>query len=109
MSMSAPHLLHLVATQREVEACGVLDDESCEGHGQVEVQGEGVVISCIRVEAADGVDLLVDLALAQEHIDWLDTACLQWGEAVEFEDPAHRVENLEFHQSPLGQPLGKAG
>ena len=70
-ALAAPDLLDLVAAERELEVAGVLEDEAGERHGEVEVQAK---TRCrrltlgISVQAAQDVDLFVDLALAQQLI-----------------------------------------
>ena len=104
-ALAAPHLLHLVAAQREIQTRRVLHDEAREGHGEVEVQRQRILVARLAVQAAYGVHLLVDLPLAQEYVDRLHAAGLQGGEAVELEDAAHRVEHLELDEAAFGEPL----
>ena len=87
----------------------MLDDVAREGHGEVEVKRQAVTVIGFRVQSPYGVDLLVDLTLALEHVHGLDTARLDGREAMEFEYLAHHVEDTEFDQSPFGKPLGEAG
>ena len=70
----------------------------------VAVTGKGF----IAVQAPDGVHLLVDLALAHEHVHRLDAARLQRREAVELEDAAHRVEHLELDEAAKRAASGRA-
>ena len=63
-ALATPHLLHLIPAQREVQARRVLHDEARKGHGEVEVERQRVLVARVAVQAAYGVHLLVDLALA---------------------------------------------
>ena len=112
-TLAAPDLLDLVAAEREGEVAGVFHDVPGEGHGEVEVQGEGVRVGLGRgvllvLEPAEPVDLFVDLALAQQLADRFHGAGLDRGETMEFEGPAQRVQHMEFHQPLLGKPLGES-
>ncbi len=107
--LAAPGLLDLVAAERELEVAGVLQDVPRERHGEVEVQRERVVRPLVGVQPPDGVDLLVDLALAQQLVQRLDRPRLQRREAGQLE----RVAQLSLHlllDEALGrQPLREPG
>ena len=118
-TFAAPDLLDLVAPEREREVAGVLHDVAGKGHRQVEVQREGVRIvlsglGCIGVslvilEAAEPVDLFIDLALAQQLADGFHGTGLDGREAVQLKNLAEGVQHMQLHQPLLGKPLGESG
>ncbi len=109
-TLAAPHLLDLVAPEREVELAGVLQHVARERHGEVEVQAEARVGRLVvggSLQPSQDVDLLVDLALAQQLLERLDRACLDRREPVQLERPAQRVDHVQLDEALLGQKLGK--
>ena len=109
-ALTAPHLLDLVATEREVELAGVLQHVARERHRQVEVEAQraarsGVVV--LGVQPAKDVDLLGGLALAQELVQRLDGAGLDVGEAVQLEGPGQPLDDLLLDVPLGGQQLGE--
>src|SRR5690606_30190750 len=60
-------------------------------------------------EAADEVDLLGGLALAEELLDGLDRAGLDAREPVQLEGAAQDVEDVRLDGAVGGEPLGEAG
>lgn len=90
---------------------GVLDDVARERDGEVVVEGESALRGgrLVGLQSRDRVDLLVDLALAQEVLDGLDRARLDTGEAVQLERPLQHPEDVELDQAFLRKPFGEAG
>ncbi len=108
--LAAPHLLDLVATEREVELAGVLEHVAGERHGEVEVETEGaarVGLVVLGVQPAEDVDLLGGLALAQELVQRLDGAGLHVGEAVQLEGAGQSLDDLLLDVPLGGQQLGE--
>ena len=111
-ALAAPDLLDLVAAEREREVPTVLHHVAREGHGEVEVQGQGALgagLVRILVQARDAVDLLVDLTLAQQLLHGLHRTGLDRGEAVQLEGPPQGVHHVLLHDPLLGEPLGETG
>ena len=114
-ALAAPHLLDLVAAEREGEVPAVLHHVPGEGHGEVEVQRQLVVTALggggvlVLLQPGDDVDLLVDLALAQQLADRLDGAGLDRGEAVQLEALPQDVEDVQLDQTLLRKPFGETG
>jgi hypothetical protein len=111
-TLAPPHLLDLVATEREGDVAGVLDHPARERDGEVEVQSQlsvGLLGARLGLEAAEQVDLLGGLPLAQQLRDRLDGPRLDGREAVELERASQRVQDMVLHDPPLGEPLGEAG
>ena len=104
--LPAPHLLDLVAAEREGELAGVLEHVAREGHGEVEVQAQrGIPAAVVAREPADAVDLLVGVAaLAEQPLDRLDGPGLERREAVQLEDLADDVEEVQLEEA-----LARAG
>jgi hypothetical protein len=98
---SPPHLLDLVAPEREGELAGVLQHVAREGHGEVEVQAEsGILDRGLPREAGDPVDLLVGVAaLAEQTLDRLDGPGLQRRETVQLEDLTDDVEEVQLERA----------
>ena len=70
--LTPPRLLYLESPEREVELAGVLEHVAGQGHGEVVVQAEAGVAGIVAgLQAAQDVDLLVDLALAQQLVERL--------------------------------------
>ena len=109
--LAAPHLLDLVAAEREGEPARVLEHVAREGHGEVEVQAQhGIPAVVVPRETPDAVDLLVGVApLAEEPLDRLDGAGLERREAVQLEDLADDVEDVQLEEPFGGQELGEPG
>ncbi len=109
-ALAAPHLLDLVAPERELQVPGVLEHVAREGHRQVEVQAQARVgLALAGVQPTQDVDLLVDLALAQHLLERLHRSRLERGEAVQLEHPSRRVEDELLHHLSAGKPLREAG
>ena len=111
-ALAAPDLLDLVAAEREGEVSVVLHHVAGERHGEVEVQRERTLLGgvlLVLLQPRDAVDLLVDLALAQQLLDGLDRAGLDRGEPVQLEGAAQRVEDVLLHDPLLREPFGEAG
>ena len=106
--LPAPHFLRLVAPEREGQVAGVLQHVAGERHGEIEVQTQLVDGVVLRVQAADDVDLLLDLAFAGQLLQRLDGARLDGAETVQFEGAAKHVEHGLLHDPTGGQILGKA-
>ena len=88
--LAAPHLLDLVAAERELQLAGVLQHVAGERHGQVEVQARARRRRSsvgVGLQPAQHVDLLGGLALAQQLVERLDRAGLERREAVQLEGP----------------------
>ena len=107
--LAAPDLLDLVAAEREGELAGVLEHVAGERHGEVEVQAQrGIPAAVVAGEAADAVDLLVGVAaLAEQPVDRLDGPGLERREAVQLEDLADDVEEVQLEEPLGGQELGE--
>ena len=98
-TFTTPHLLDLVATEREVQVAGVLQHVAGEGNGEVEVQAQTVLLGPrvmrVSVQSIDDVDLLVDLSLAGELLHGLDGTGMDRRETMKLEgllkDPGHMV------------------
>ena len=107
--LAAPHLLDLVAAEREGEVAGVLEHVAGERHGEVEVQAQlGVACRVVAGQPADAVDLLVGVAaLAEQPLDRLDGAGLDRGEPVQLEGLADDVEEVLLDDPLGGQVLGE--
>ena len=107
--LAAPDLLDLVAAEREGELAGVLEHVAGEGHGEVEVQAQrGIPAAVVAGEPADAVDLLVGVtALAEQPVDRLDGPGLERREAVQLEDLADDVEEVQLEEPLGGQELGE--
>jgi len=72
-SFPSPDLLDLIPAEGELQVAGVCQDVPGEGHGQVEVESEaGIRLVCGGVESPQHVDLLVDLALAEQLLQGFD-------------------------------------
>ncbi len=109
-ALAAPHLLDLVAPERELQVARVLQHVAREGHRQVEVQAEARVgLTLAGMQPPQDVDLLVDLALAQHLLERLHRSRLERGEAVQLEHPACGVEDELLDDLPARQPLREAG
>ena len=111
-ALAAPDLLDLVAAEREVQVPGVVHDVAGERHGEVEVQRQLALLGTavlVLLQTGDAVDLLVDLALAQQLIHGLHSAGLDRGEPVQLEGLPQRVEHVQLHEPLLREPLGEAG
>src|SRR5699024_9558706 len=110
-ALAAPHLLHLVALEREREVARVLEDPARERHREVEVQAELLVrlSALLLLEATQHVDLLGGLTLAEQLVERLDRPRLDGREAVELEGLAQDVEDVLRDDAPLGAPLRKSG
>ncbi|MPM52234.1 hypothetical protein SDC9_98991 [bioreactor metagenome] len=109
--LAAPHLLHLVAAEREDEVPGVLEHVPGEGHGQIEVQPEVVAVSALveALETPDDVDLLVDLPLAGQLVHRLDGPGLDRREPVQLEGRGEDLQRMELDH-PFGrEELGETG
>ena len=107
--LAAPHLLDLVAAEREGELVGVLEHVARERHGEVEVQPQLGRAARLGGDALHRVDLLVDLTLLGQRVQRLDRAGLDRGEAVQLEDLAQPVEDLLLDDALLGGQLGEPG
>ena len=107
--LAAPHLLDLVAAERELEVPGVLEHVARERHGEVEVQAQSPASPSLGVQPAQDVHLLVDLALAQQRVERLGRARLDGREAVQLEDRAQPVEHGELDEALRGKQLREAG
>src|SRR5690606_3532406 len=107
----APDLLDLVALEREDELAGVLQDVARQRHGEVEVEPEPALLGAVllALEAADDVDLLGGLPLAEQLLDGLHRPRLDAGEAVQLEGAAQRVQDVRLDGAFGGQPLREAG
>ncbi len=117
-ALAAPHLLDLVALEREGEVPGVLQHVAREGDREVEVQAEllvalvpaGVVgVADLLLQAPQDVDLLGRLALAQELVERLDRARLDPAEPVQLEHAAQGVEDVLLDDPTVGEPFGETG
>ena len=122
-ALPAPDLLHLVAAQREGQVRGVLGDVAGEGHRQVVVQRQGAALASapgssgpaalgtlgtrLPAQALQDVHLVVDLALGQQHVQRLDGAGLDPGEAVQLEGRAQRGGHGGLDRALVGQHLGE--
>jgi hypothetical protein len=110
--LAPPHLLNLVAAERELQFAGVLQHVAGERHRQVEVQSEGVVTGLdagIGLQPAQQVDLLGGLPLTQQLVQRLDRAGLQRREPVQLEGAAQPVDHVLLDHPLRGQPLREAG
>jgi hypothetical protein len=107
--LATPDLLDLVATERELEVTGVLEDVPRERHREVEVQSEaGVPVVRFGVQPAQDVDLLLHLPLAGQRVERLDGRRLERRETVQLERRAQPVENRELDIALGRQQLGEA-
>jgi hypothetical protein len=106
-ALPAPYLLDLPPAERELQLAGVLQDVPRERDGQVVVQRQLGGLGVGRSESLDGIDLLVDLALAQQDVERLDGAGLDVGEAVQLERPAQVVEHLLLDGTLTRKELGE--
>ena len=114
-TLAAPHLLDLVALEREIQLVRVLHDVAGEGHRQVEVQAHTFVLGRTRpgsgglegLEAIQNVDLLRGLALGLELSQRLDRARLDARESVQLKDTAQLVEDMHLDDAALGEPFGE--
>jgi hypothetical protein len=97
----------LVAAEWEFELAGVLDDLAREGTGQIEVQTKPGINVAFGMKTPNDVDLLVDLSLAGEFRQRLNSARLDRRESMEFECPTSSIEDGLFNDSTPGQPLGE--
>ena len=106
--LAPPGRLDLVAPERELQLAGVLQDVAGEGHGQVEVQAQARVrVALGGLEAAQGVDLLVDLPALGEAVERFDDARLDVGEAVQLEGPREGGDHLALDDALGRQQLGE--
>src|SRR5690242_12193126 len=95
--LTAPRLLYLVSPEREVELAGMLEHVAGEGHGEVIVQAEAGVAGVVAgLQSAEDVDLLVDLALAQQLVERLGGSCLDRREAVQLECRPELIDDGEL-------------
>ena len=93
-TLATPCLLYLVAPEREVELAGVLEHVASQGHGEVVVQAEAAVAGIVAgLQPAQDVDLLVDLALAQQLVERFYGSGLDGGEAVQLERRPQLVDD----------------
>ena len=107
--LAAPHLLDLVAPERERELMCVLQHVAGERDRQVEVQAElglGVVGG---VQPLDDVDLLVDLALLGQPVQRLDRPGLDRGEPVQLEGLPQPIQHVLLDDALVGGVLGETG
>ena len=108
-ALTPPHLLDLVAPERERQLVRVLQHVAGERHRQVEVQtelGPGVVG---RVQPLDDVHLLVDLPLLGQPVDRLDGPGLDRGEPVQLERLPQPVQHVLLDDALVGGVLGESG
>src|SRR6185503_17978406 len=63
----------------------------------------------VGLQPAQQVHLLGGLPLAQQLLQWLHRAGVQWGEAVQLEGAPDPVEQLLLDDLLRGQPLREAG
>ncbi len=108
-AFATPHLLHLIAAEREDQMSGVLEHIAGEGHRQIEVQAKLGRIVLGGVEPLDDIDLLVDLTLAGQLLQRFDGPGLDRGEAVKLERLPHDVERSLLDDPPSGQEFGETG
>ena len=108
-TLAAPHLLDLVAPQRELEPARVLQHVARERDGEVVVQAEACVVGVVGgVQPAQDVHLVVDLTLTQQLVERLGGARLDRGEPVQLERRAQRVDHVQLDDTLGGQELGEA-
>ena len=96
-TLATPCLLYLVSPEREVELAGVLEHVASQGHGEVVVQAEAAVAGIVAgLQAPQDVDLLVDLALAQQLVKRFCSSGLDGGEAVQLERRPQLVDDCKL-------------
>ena len=104
-ALPSPHLLDLVAPEREREVALTLLDVAREGHGQVEVKAE---LGRLSPAPREDVDLLGGLRLAAQALERLDRARLDLREAVKLEDLTQAVDDVSLDETLGGGPFGEA-
>ena len=114
-TLAAPHLLDLVALEREIQLVRVLDHVAGKGNGQVEVQTHAFVLgsACARrrslqgLQAVEHVDLLGGLALCFQLLEGLDRTGFDAREAVQFKHATQLVEDMHLNDAALREPFGE--
>ena len=114
-ALAAPHLLDLVALEREIQLVRVLDHVAGEGNGQVKVQTHALVLgsACARrrglqgLQAVEHVDLLGGLALRFQLLEGLDRTGFDAREAVQFKHATQLVEDVHLDDAALREPFGE--
>src|SRR5512133_2136634 len=107
-TLTPPDLLDLVAPKGKNELMGVLQHISSERHGEIEMQTK-ISRSVLAMQPLHGVDLLVDLALLGQTIQWLDRPSLDGCGAVQFEGLSQPVQHELFDDPSFRGVLRKAG
>ena len=114
-TLAAPHLLYLVALEREIQLVRVLDHVAGEGNGEVEVQTHALVLGSARtgrrglqgLQAVEHVDLLGGLALCFQLLEGLDRTGFDAREAVQFKHATQLVEDVHLNDAALREPFGE--
>ena len=114
-TFAAPHLLDLVALEREVQFVGVLHDVAGERNGQVEVQAHAFVLGSTRtgsrslesLQAVEDVDLLGSLTLCFQLLQGLHRTSFDARKAVQFKHAPQLVEDVHLDDATLGEPFGE--
>ena len=114
-TLTAPHLLDLVALEREIQLVRILHHVAGEGNGQVEVQTHTLVLgsACARrrglqgLQAVEHVDLLRGLALCFELLEGLDRTGFDARKAVQFKHAPQLIEDVHLNDAALGEPFGE--
>ena len=105
----APNLLCLVALERKVELSRVFQNVPGKRNRQVEMKAHLRILGRPALQAAQDVDLLGGLSLAQQLVERLDRAGLDPRKTMQLEGAAQSVENAVFDDPVLRQPLGESG
>src|SRR5262249_27887294 len=106
-ALAAPHLLDLVAAERERQLVGVLGDVAGQRHRQVEVQTH-VRLGAALLWLADRVDLPLHAALGGQHVEPFHRRRLDRREAVELELLPDDAQAALLRQAKVRQPLREA-
>ena len=114
-TLAAPHLLDLVALEREIQLVRVLDHVAGERNGQVEVQTHALVLgsACARrrglqgLQAIEHVDLLGGLALRFQLLEGFHRTGFDAREAVQFKHAPQLVEDVHLNDAALREPFGE--
>ena len=114
-ALAAPHLLDLIALEREIQFVRVLNHVAGERNGQVEVQTHSLILgsTCARrrslqgLQAVEHVDLLRGLALCFQLLEGLDRTGFDAREAVQFKHATQLVEDVHLNDAALREPFGE--
>ena len=114
-TLAAPHLLDLVALEREVQFVRILNHVAGERNGQVEVQTHSLILGSARtrirglqrLQSIQNIDLLGGLTFGFQLLQGLNRPGFDTRKPVQFKHAPQLVKDVHLDDAALREPFGE--